>query len=327
MGEVVALPAAVCERYLKLASDAAIKTMLWIVHFGRGKFDAKACSASVGYAEQDCEDAFVYWINEGVLLPAVIQQPVQPVVKVTAPATPAVIQQGQPKESTAMKEPTRARPKAVKPQMDEVLRRKENSAEFSYLLDTASARLGRPITHGDMETLCYLYDTAGLPAEVVLMVIAYAVSLGKPNMRYIEKVALDWADRGIDSIVAAEEHLCEMDRRNQAWEQVKGILGIKQSPTIAQSEAVQRWIYEWKMPIGLIQLAGEQCKAQINKVNCNYINKILEHWHLEGIDSVEKAQENLGQTKKKLTKSTETSLDLDEYEKWALNYVPVYNKE
>lgn len=61
-----------------------------------------------------------------------------------------------------------------------------------------------------METLLYLYDTAGLPAEVILMVIEYAVGAGKYHMRYIEKVALDWADRGIDTIDKAEQHLCPL---------------------------------------------------------------------------------------------------------------------
>lgn len=97
-----------------------------------------------------------------------------------------------------------------------MLKRQKESEEFAYLLDTASARLGRPISHGDMETLLYLYDTAGLPIEVILMVLAYAVAAGKLNMRYVEKVALDWADQGIDTIAAAEQHLLRLERRDQA---------------------------------------------------------------------------------------------------------------
>ena len=109
------------------------------------------------------------------------------------------------------------RPAAVKPQMQDVVRRQKDDAEFAYLLETASARLGRAITNGDMETLLYLYETAGLPAEVILMVIVYTVSMGKGHMRYIEKTALSWADNGIDTIDKAEQYLCRLDRRDQAW--------------------------------------------------------------------------------------------------------------
>lgn len=63
--------------------------------------------------------------------------------------------------------------------MKEVIARQKSSPDFAYLLDTASARLGKAITNGDMETLLYLYDTAGLPAEVILMVIEYAVGRGE----------------------------------------------------------------------------------------------------------------------------------------------------
>lgn len=54
-----------------------------------------------------------------------------------------------------------------------------------------------------------------------MMVIEYAVADGKTSMRYVERVALDWADHGIDNIAAAEAHLCGQERLRQSWEQVR----------------------------------------------------------------------------------------------------------
>ena len=62
-----------------------------------------------------------------------------------------------------------ARPMPTKPQMQDVIKKQQADGEFSQLLHDASARFGRPISHGDMETLLYLYDTAGMPASVILM--------------------------------------------------------------------------------------------------------------------------------------------------------------
>jgi DnaD/phage-associated family protein len=216
--------------------------------------------------------------------------------------------------------------------MKEVIAKQKEHAEFAYLLDTASARLGRPVSHGDMETLLYLYETGGLPVEVILMVIEYAIAEGKYHMRYIEKVALDWADRGIDTIGAAEQFLCALEKRRDSWQKVSTVLGIKQSPTIAQSDAAERWIFDWKIDEGLLRLAYDKCKESTGRFNSSYMNKILEGWYLNGIDTVEKALEELekiqskSKAKAKSKSKKETSFDLDEYASMVDNFTPVYKK-
>ena len=221
------------------------------------------------------------------------------------------------------------RPRAVKPSLQEVLQRQKENPDFAYLLDTTSARLGRPISHGDMETLLYLYETAGLPIEVILMVVGYAVSAGKLNMRYVEKVALDWADRGIDTMAAAEEYLCALERRDAAAKRVQSLLGLERSFTVGQMEQVEKWVCLWKLPDSLIALAARVCREKIGKFQCTYVDRILEGWHQEGIDSAEKAEALISRSKAKAKGAApveNSSLDLDEYEQRVADYVPVYKK-
>lgn len=315
--EVFALPAAVVDRHIRLAGSAQLKVLLWMARAGRGHFDAAACSAAIGLPAADCADALQYWAETGVLCPAAGK----PVPAAEPPAA------APPREEPAPVKKAAARPAAVKPQLPEVLARQQESPEFAYLLETASARLGRPVSHGDMETLLYLYDTAGLPIEVILMVIAYAVAGGKGKMRYIEKVALDWADRGIDTIAAAEEYLCRLDRREQAWTHMRDLLGLEQSPTVAQSDAAEKWICEWHMDDGLLRMAYDQCREKTGKFNSGYMGKILEHWHLDGVDTADKAREQATPGKKSRKKDRPTSFDLDAYDEMELRYIPVYKKE
>lgn len=225
--------------------------------------------------------------------------------------------------------PPRPRPAAVKPQLKEVIARQKASPEFDYLLQTASSRLGKAISPGDMETLLYLYDTAGIPIEVILMVIEYAVAQGKTGMRYVEKVALDWADKGIDTISAAEQHLCRLERRRHAWEQVRSLLGIALSGTAAQIDAAEKWICEWHIQEDLLRLAYTQCVEKIGKFNSSYVDKILEHWRLDGIDTAEKALVVLDKAaqKSKDKPRRETSFDLDAYTEMEMNYTPVFHKD
>ena len=328
MNEVFALPAVVVDRHIRLAGSAQLKVLLWLSRIGKGIFDAEACGRAIGQSPADCTDALHYWIETGLL--HIIGESERPQNRPSVPAPSAPPAFSAPAVSApALPSAPTPRPQAVKPQMKEVLARQKESAEFRYLLDTTSSRLGRAITHGDMETLLYLFDTAGMPIEVILMVIEYAVAAGKPHMRYVEKVALDWSDKGIDTISAAEQHLCRLDRRNQAWSQVQALLNISQSPTVGQSDAAEKWICDWHMSDDLILLANQQCVEKIGKFNCSYVSKILEHWYLDGIDTLEKALATQTRTKKKKSANapSESSLDLDEYEKMVMSYIPVYKKE
>lgn len=162
------------------------------------------------------------------------------------------------------------------------------------------------------------------------MVIEYAVADGKAGMRYIEKVALDWADRGIDSIAAAEAHLCGLERRRQAWEQVRELLTLPQSGTAAQKDMADRWISQWRMKDELICLARDMCVEKIGKVHCTYIDRILEHWHAEGVDTLDKAKADSGRSGKTAGKAKsagkDTSLDMDAYMEQVMSRAPVYKK-
>lgn len=340
MTEVLALPAALVDRHIRLAGSAQLKVLLWLARAGKGHFDPEACGAAIGLSPADCTDALQYWVETGILQ-AKGDAPAHEAGRQGAPLSPpmtAANVQSQPvaSEKTAAYIATqnqtsspRPRPAAVKPQLKEVIARQKASPEFDYLLQTASARLGKAISPGDMETLLYLYDTAGMPVEVILMVIEYAVAEGKTGMRYVEKVALDWADKGIDSISAAEQHLCRLERRRHAWDQVKTTLGLVQSGTAAQIDAAEKWIYEWHIQEDLLRLAHSQCVEKIGKFNSSYVDKILEHWRLDGIDTAEKALVLLEKAAQKGNNKPkrETSFDLDAYTEMEMNYTPVFHKD
>ena len=331
LNSILALPSAVVDSHIRLAGSAQLKVLLWLARRGDGAFDAAACGQAIGLSAADCSDALQYWLESGVLERSGEEpRKASPAVSAASPApTPPSPVPTSPKPAAPV-----ARPQAVKPQMREVIARQKESPEFDYLLQTASARLGRPISHGDMETLLYLYETAGLPAEVILMIIVYAVQMDKGNMRYIERMALDWADRGINTIAAAEEHLCRQERRRNAWERLAALLGLSQRPTSAQLDAAEQWLCEWQMDEGLIRMAFDQCMERTGKFQSNYMARILEHWRLDGVKTPEQAeaaraprppQKAAGRPLP--SEQGGTSLDLDEYGEMIQHYRPIYRKQ
>lgn len=301
---VFAVPTAVVHRHLKMAGSVQLKVLLWFSANG-GAFDAAACAKALGLSPADCNDALQYWVETGLLrrsgkaAPAPVTAP--PPAK--APIAPV------------------GRPAAVKPQMTEVVLARRESPEFGYLLDTVSARLGRPLSPGDMETLLYLFNTAGLPAAVILMAVGYAAQSERFTIRYIEKIALDWADRGILTIDAAEKHLCYLEHCQQALLKVQTVCGMTTplSATATNLTLAEKWVFQWHISDDLLREAYAACVAHTGKFSGKYLDRILENWHEQGITAPD-------QLKPSKSKSSDSDAFSD-YEKILENYVPVYKKK
>lgn len=327
MGQVFVLPSSVVQQHIRMCGSAQLKVLMWLSCHGMGAFDAEACAAAIGLSAADCTDALQYWLETGVLLSEGDKPSAAVGTTVSAPAIPAA-----PAAAPAVTESpsvtaaaeTVVRPVAIRPDMKEVIKRQKKDKEFAYLLNTVSARLGRPITNADMTILLYLYDTAGLPVEVILMVTAYAVSQDKPHLRYIEKVALDWSDRGITTIAAAEEHLCRLDRRNQAWAKLETVWGIHRTPTAGQMERAEQWVFDRKVEDALLRKAYEICLEKTGKFQFAYIHRVLESWWDDGYTTIAQVEKETEKKAKTVAKIENTSLDTDAYEKMIDGFVPVY---
>ncbi len=302
------LSRSVINEQLAMASHLQLKVLLW---FAANACDISACATALHKSEEVIEEAALFWVNKGVLL----SDAVPTVTETRTPATPV---EEPPAVAPAV------RPLPVKPQMKEVIERQKSDRAFSQLLQDASVRLGKPISHGDMETLLYLYDTAGMPAGVILMAIGYAVSRGSANMRYVEKVVLGWQDSGILTIAAAEENLRLLEEMDDAAVRVQKMTGKARALDYRQRGMAHTWLYVWHLPEDMIHLAIEQA-TKTTKPLIPYANSILARWYEEGVRDLTAAAATLtAQTPaaRRRGQQEQTSLDLPEYEKMLEDYVP-----
>ena len=67
-GSVFAVPSVLTDKYLKLASPAAIKVLLLILRNPGEDFTVEELSKRIGYCKADTLDAVEYWISENVLV-------------------------------------------------------------------------------------------------------------------------------------------------------------------------------------------------------------------------------------------------------------------
>lgn len=323
--QVFAVPAAVVDRHLKMAGSAQLKVLLWLLRRAGQENDPEAIGAALGLSRADVCDAMQYWIEAGLiresggeLMPAAPEREnaaVQPDRKTETAPAPAPA-----KEEKAPRRPVR--PRLLDPA--EVAARINSDEELRCMMDAVQSIFARPVSTPEMGALLNLHDWDGLPADVIVMLVQYAVSIGKSNMAYIEKMAISWASDGIDTHEKAERKICELDERRKAWSRVSRLFGIeKRPPSAAESEAVSRWINLWQFEDDMIREAYDRCVDSTGKVRFSYINKILERWNAQGVRTPEEAKKEKNEKPSGKPAAADskrkTSYDINEFEKMALN--------
>ena len=303
MADVFVLPAAVVDEALKLATAEQLQVLLWFSRHHQ-QWDSAACAAAIGVSSAECESHLQFWVQQGLLQPAEAAG-----AAATAPQR-------------------MARPAAVKPRLQEVLAYQQEHRDFSVFLEEISARLGKPLSHGDVATLLYLITTAGVPQATILLITGYMVSLGKTSMRYIEVTTLDWQDRDIVSPADVDAHIQKLQNDRKAADRVQGLLGIPQRFGDLNAEKVARWVLEWGFSDEMLRLAYQQTVEKCKKYTVSYMDKVLEGWHINGITTPEQLEKPRPAKKgAAVTNPEESSLDMEGFEEQLLQYRPKYKKK
>lgn len=304
MGSVFVLPGGVADR-LTLASAEQLRVLLWFSR--RGGWDAAACAADLKMEAAACEGCLYFWVEQGVL----VSDGAAPVA-----AAPAEAKKPAPRAA------------AVKPLWKEVLAYQQEHKEFAAFLEEVSVRMGRPLNQGDNATLLYLITTAGIPAVSVLMAVGYAVSIGKASIRYVESLALGWADEDVITPEQVDEKIRYLQQTRAAADKVERVLELPRPLTAAQAKLADKWLNVWHFSDTMLQHAQTITLERCDKFSPAYMDKILERWHAEGIHTPDRIPAAPAPKKKGAasTNPEESSLDNRELEEQLLRYRPKFKE-
>ncbi len=155
--------------------------------------------------------------------------------------------------------------------------------EFNTLIDYIEEKLCRTLTHKDLQTPAFLYESLGFPADLIRHLYDYCMSKNKKSSAYIEKVAREWAEQGIDTVEKAiEASMCF----SKEYLTVKSAFGISRNLGEAELAYITRWSRNLMMPEELIKEACSRTILSTGKPDFNYADKIITKWHTNGISSM-----------------------------------------
>lgn len=153
------------------------------------------------------------------------------------------------------------------------------------LIFIAEQYLGRTLTVTDLNAIFYFYDGLKLSIELIEYLIEYCVSNRHTSIRYIEKVALAWAENGYQTVEQAKQ---ANGQYNQTYSVVMKAMGISgRSLVSAETAYIDKWKNEFGFSTELIQKACEKTIQAIHEPSFEYTDRILNNWKLNNITSLE----------------------------------------
>lgn len=265
---VFAVPAAVADQHLKLASPAAIKTLLYAARHGL-EFEEQEICRQIGITPIELNEALLYWQSAGLLTG-------------TGERTNAVSPPAKAKRTAVAREKRATRL--------EIARRADEAKEIALILQQAEIKFARPLKETEKSSLVYILDDLGMNPEIVLMLLEHAAAEGRTTSSFLESTAVDWINRSIDTVALAEQEMTKAEERKHAWAVVRRAMSIEsRRPSAREAECCVRWVEEWQFSEAMLRLAYDQCVDNIGKLSFPYVEKILKNWHASGVSTPEAA--------------------------------------
>ncbi|MBE5892117.1 MAG: DnaD domain protein [Lachnospiraceae bacterium] len=199
--------------------------------------------------------------------------PVQPVV--TVPAAPfAAPVQAEPALQPEL--PTFVKPSYSLDQLKE-FKDREDTAQ---LLFVAESYIGKPLTPSEIKTILFFTDVLHFSEDLIDYLIQYCVERGKKDFKYIEKVAVNWAEEGVTTPKQAQQYATRYDKNVYA---IMNELGKKNSPTSKEIEYINRWTKEYGFTTDIILEACERTVLATDRHRFEYAEGILSSWKRENV--------------------------------------------
>ena len=203
---------------------------------------------------------------------------------------------------------------------DELTKVMERRSELAGLIEESQNVLGKVFNVTETQLLVSISEGLGLDDEYVLGLLAYCKQIGKANLRYVEKIACSFYDKGICTAKQLEKYLREVDLMASAEGKIRKIFGIgDRAFTSKESKYINDWITVYKSDFELIKLAYEETVNATSKPSLAYANKVLETWFAEGYKSVSDVEKAKDKKKGSSVSAQATSFNVDDFFNAAIN--------
>lgn len=276
----ITLDTAFIDTFMPDANGGFVKVYLYALMCAENGIEISnaVLASKLGMLESDIVQAFAYWQEKGAV-------EISDGAVLFKQLTSQKIQTESPTERAEINVPK-------KPNIESAADALAENSQLADMCSYAQDVLGKTLNSQEASTLYWFYDTLGFEPEVILILLEYCVSKDKRNMNYIEKVAIGWHEKGIRTLEQVDAFLKREADKGDYINVIRKVMGIDRTFSKTETDYLFKWRDEYNMSEEMVALAYEYCVIQISKISFQYMDKILERWHKNGIYSVAEAEED-----------------------------------
>ena len=286
------------DEFMPQANDAQLKIYLFLLRMlsaGRS-LDIPEIADVFNHTEKDVMRALKYWEKCGVLLleydaaknlTGIRLLDLTGSRPVSGNASEKAVPQKTVSESrTAEKSPSESRRSSdqeayARPSysLDDLkaFQEKDSTAQLLFI---AEQYLGRTLSPSDIKSILFFSDRLHFSDDLIDYLLQYCVERGKKDFRYMEKVAISWAEAGITTPAEAERQAGRYDKTVYT---IMNSLGKTNAPTRREAEFIRRWREEYGFEPSIIMEACERTVLATDRHRFEYADKILSSWKESGV--------------------------------------------
>ena len=154
---------------------------------------------------------------------------------------------------------------------------KDSTAQLLFI---AEQYLGRTLSPSDIKSILFFSDRLHFSDDLIDYLLQYCVERGKKDFRYMEKVAISWAEAGVTTPAEAERQAGKYDKTVYT---IMNSLGKTNAPTRREAEFIRRWREEYGFETSIITEACERTVLATDRHRFEYADKILSSWKESGV--------------------------------------------
>ena len=289
----ISVPRVFIDKYMADANGEFVKVYLFLLCC-MGSSASSDCSISAiadhfNYTEKDILRALKYWEKVGVLSLELNNK--NQLTGLCFKDLTGGVQQPSRNSFTMTNEPARTKKTATETSakkkreytLDEIKHFTEND-EISELLFILETYLKHPLNSTEMNTLFFWYDELKFSRDLIEYLVEYCVDNGHSSLRYMDKVAMGWAENGVNSVEKAKDNISNHSKLYNSIIKAFGISGR----TLAESEIafVNKWSKEYAFDLEIIQEACRRTISATQKPSFEYADSILTNWHNQNVHTL-----------------------------------------
>ena len=310
------------DKYMKDANDAQLKVYLYLIRMLNANLATSVSDIAdkFNHTEKDVLRSLRYWEKLGVLtlerdadknlvgirlndLSKESEESAQPQLARPILLSAETVSPFRLDAQVRLPETEEVDPYAKPNYTAEQLREFKKRDSIRELLFVAQQYFGRSLNPTEMTTIIFFSEKLHFSDDLIDHLLQYCVDRDKKDFKYIEKVALNWAQQGISTWEEAQATIGKYDKNVYV---IMNELGKSGSPTRKEAEFIQRWQKDYCFPMEVIVEACQRTVLATDSHRFEYADKILYSWKEQNVITLSDVR-RLDEQRARGKKSTSTA--------------------